>query len=231
MAAAAGPGGAAAPKPDFANQLIMLFAFMLALFVLFDNDLRQGLGKIVGVGLAPLVGFSGELPILTLVFTGLIMTIFNVTVRHFFVDWIQAARSQRIQTAFNKELREARTGNNTYKLKKLTELQPQMMSQSLKASQTQMKLMPVTMIVVIPIFAWLANFVYLDLGSTTFSVPWEFNASMENSNVLPNWVLLYSLVTLPFGQVLQRVLKTISFRRKLRELESKGPAAAEGGSA
>ncbi len=231
MAPAAGPGGAAAPKPDFANQLIMLFAFMLALFVLFDNDLRQGLGKIVGIGLAPLVGFGGELPILTLVFTGLIMTIFNVTVRHFFVDWIQAARSQRIQSAFNKELREARTGNNTYKLKKLTELQPQMMSQSLKASQTQMKLMPVTMIVVIPIFAWLANFVYLDLGSTTFSVPWEFNASMENSNVLPNWVLLYSLVTLPFGQVLQRALKTISFRKKLRELEEKGPAAAEGGDA
>lgn len=229
--AAAGAGGPGQPKPDFANQLVMLFAFMLALFVLFDNDLRQGLGKIVGVPLTPLVGFGGDLPIITLVLAGLIMTIFNVVVRHFFVDWIEAARAQRIQSAFNKELREARTSNNTYKLKKLTELQPDMMAKSLKASQTQMKLMPITMIVVIPIFAWLANFVYLDLSSTTFSVPWELNASMENSNVLPNWVLLYSLVTLPFGQVLQRALKTFSFSRKLKELEEGGSAAAEGGEA
>ena len=89
--------------------------------------------------------------------------------------------------------------------------------------QSQFKLMPVTMIVIIPIFAWLANFVYLDLSSTIFSVPWEFNADMENQSVLPNWILLYSLVTLPFGQVLQRVLKLFSFRRKLRELEYKQP--------
>ncbi len=82
--------------------------------------------------------------------------------------------------------------------------------------------MPVTMIVIIPIFAWLANFVYMDLGSTMFSVPWEFNANMRNSNVLPNWVLLYSLVTLPFGQVLQRVLKVFSFRKRLKNLETGG---------
>ncbi|UCE81396.1 MAG: hypothetical protein JSV94_02990, partial [Methanobacteriota archaeon] len=82
---------------------------------------------------------------------------------------------------------------------------------------------PVTMIVIIPIFAWLANFVYLDISSVIFSVPWEFNASMKNSNILPNWVLLYSLVTLPFGQILQRVLKFFSFSRKLRELEDEQP--------
>jgi uncharacterized membrane protein (DUF106 family) len=148
------------------------------------------------------------------------MSFFSITVRHLFSDWIEQARNARITSAFQKELREARTSNNTYKLKKLTELQPQIMAQSLKASQTQLKLMPVTMLVIIPIFAWLANFVYLDLQSTTFSVPWAFNADMKHSNVLPNWILLYSLLTLPFGQVLTRVLKHFSFGRRLRELES-----------
>jgi len=76
------------------------------------------------------------------------------------------------------------------------------------------------MLVIIPIFAWLANFVYIDLQSTAFSVPWSFNADMKHSNVLPNWILLYSLLTLPFGQVLTRVLKYFSFGRRLRELES-----------
>jgi uncharacterized membrane protein (DUF106 family) len=236
MAAPAGSagtraGGGAPPyKPDIGNQLIMLMAFMFAIFVMFDNNLRQGLGRIVGVPLMPLVGFDGNLPVLTLMFTGLLMTFFSVTVRHFFVDWVDQARNQRVSSAFSKELREARSSNNTYKLKKLTELQPQIMAQSLKASQTQFKLMPVTMIVIIPIFAWLANFVYMDVGSTMFSAPWEFNANMRNSNVLPNWVLLYSLVTLPFGQVLQRLLKVFSFRKRLNNLEAGGAAGPQGGS-
>jgi uncharacterized membrane protein (DUF106 family) len=231
--ASRGTGGAGpkAPKPDIANQMIMLVAFMAAIFVLFDNNLRKSLGEIVGIGLKPLVGFGGELPLLTLVLTGTLMTFFSVTVRHFFVNWIEQARNQRISSAFSKEMREARSSNNTYKLKKLTEIQPQIMSQSLKSSQTQFKLMPVTMIVIIPIFAWLANFVYIDLAATSFSVPWELNADMKLSNLLPNWVLLYSLVTIPFGQVLQRFLKFYSFRKLLRKAESEqfAPKASEGG--
>ena len=219
----AGPGGARPPRPDVGNQLIVMMAFIFALFIMFDNNLRLGLGKIIGFGLWPLVGFGGHEPVLTLLFTGLLMSFFSIIIRHLFVDWVGQARNQRIASAFQKELREARISNNTYKLKKLTELQPQIMAQSLKASQTQLKLMPVTMLVVIPIFAWLANFIYIDvssIASTSFSVPWAFDASLKSSSILPNWVLLYSLVTLPFGQVLTRVLKYFSFKRKLVQLES-----------
>ena len=209
------------PRPDFGGQLILLMALMFAMFILFDQGIRRSLGDIVGVALTPLVGFGGHIPLLTLLCTGLISSVFTITIRQLFTDWIGQARNARIASAFQKELREARTSNNTYKLKKLTELQPQIMSQQLKASQTQLKLMPMTMIVIVPTFAWLANFVYFDLDSTIFSVPWEFNASMESSNVLPNWILLYSLLTLPFGQVLTRTLKYISFRKMLRRLDER----------
>jgi len=214
-----GGAGGRPPRPDFGSQLILLLALMFSMLVLFDQSLRQSLGKAVGVALAPLVGFGGHLPLVTLFFTGLITSIFTITLRQLFTDWVGQARNARIASAFNKELREARLSNNTYKLKKLTELQPQIMSQQLKASQTQLKLMPMTMIVIVPTFAWLANFIYLDLDSTVFSVPWEFNASMKSSNVLPNWILLYSLLTLPFGQVLTRTLKYISFGKRLKNLE------------
>lgn len=227
MASMSGPGAGRPPKPDLGNQMVVMLAFITAMFVMFDNDLRQGLGNLVGIPLAPVVGFGGNQPILTLLFTGLLMSFFSISVRHLFVNWVDQARTQRITSAFQKELRGARTSNNTYKLKKLTELQPQIMAQSMKASQTQLKLMPVTMLVVIPIFAWLANFIYLDLSSTTFSVPWAFSADMKHSNVLPNWVLLYSLLTLPFGQVLTRVLKYFTFSRRLRELERGGTDGAE----
>ena len=223
------------PKPDFGGQLVLLMAMMFAMFILFDQGIRRSLGEIVGVGLTPLVGFGGHLPILTLLCTGLITSVFTISVRQLFTDWIGQARNARIGSAFQKEFREARTSNNTYKMKKLQELQPQIMSQQLKASQTQLKLMPVTMIVIVPTFAWLANFVYLDLDSTIFSVPWQFNASMEGSNILPNWILLYSLLTLPFGQVLTRALKYISFSRRLKKFDekaaSKGAEEDEEGSA
>lgn len=219
MASTGGRPAGMPPKPDFGGQLVLLMALMFAMFILFDQGIRRSLGEIVGVGLTPVVGFGGHLPILTLLCTGLITSVFSITIRQLFTDWIGQARNARMASAFQKELREARTSNNTYKLKKLTELQPQVMSQQLKASQTQLKLMPMTMIIIVPTFAWLANFVYLDLDSTVFSVPWEFNASMESTNVLPNWILLYSLLTLPFGQVLTRTLKYISFRKKLRKLD------------
>ena len=228
MASSGGSPKGMPARPDFGGQMILLMALMFAMFILFDPGIRRSLGEIVGVGLAPLVGFGGHLPILTLLFTGLITSIFTITVRQLFTDWVGQARNARIASAFQKELREARTSNNTYKLKKLTEIQPQMMSQQLKASQTQFKLMPITMIVIVPTFAWLANFVYFDLDSTIFSVPWELNASMKASNVLPNWILLYSLLTLPFGQVLTRTLKYISFTRRLRKYdESKASGSAE----
>ncbi len=215
----------AKPPANISGQMLLLFALMISMLVLFDQDLRRSLGEIVGIGLAPIVGFGGERPILTLLLTGLVMSFFSIMVRHFYMDWIEQARNARIMSAFQKELREARTSNNTFKLKKLTEIQPQMMSQSLKTTQTQFKLMPFTMIVVVPIFAWLANFVYIDVASTTFSVPWEFNADMNGTNVLPNWILLYSLLTLPFGQVLTRVLKYYTFGKRLRDLEQEGEGA------
>jgi len=224
---AGGAGGSRPPRPDIGSQMILLLSFMLALFIMFDQNLRKGLGDIVGYGLTPIVGFDGNQPILTLMFTGLLMSFFSIVVRHVFIDWVDQARNQRITSAFQKELRDARKDNNTYKLKKLTEMQPEIMSKSLKASQSQLKLMPVTMLVIIPIFAWLANFVYIDLGSTSLSVPWEYNASLKGTNVLPNWVLLYSLLTLPFGQALTRLLKYFSFTRRLNHLDKE---EQEGGS-
>jgi len=222
MGSASGAVGAKPPKPDIANQMILMLVFVVAIFIMFDQNLRQSLGAAVGVVLEPIVGFHGQNAVLTLFFTGLLMGLFSIVVRHFFVDWIEQARIARITSAFQKELREARLTNNTYKLKKLTELQPQIMSQSLKTSQTQMKLMPVTMLVIIPVFAWLANFVYIDLPSTMLSVPWAFDVNMQDSSVLPNWVLLYSLLTLPFTQVLQKSLKFFSFRKRLEKLETGG---------
>jgi uncharacterized membrane protein (DUF106 family) len=202
-------------------RLATIFIFVLAIFILFDPTLRDGLGIIIGYGLEPAVGFGGSFPVITLFLTGMIMTGLTIIIRHFFVDYVEQIRSQKIVAAFNKELRQARTENNTFKIKKLTEQQGKILQKSMNVSTSQLKLLPITMIIVIPIFAWLSVFMS-HVVSTTFSVPWSFNNDLNGIYVLPSWILLYSLVSLPFGQVLMRTLRYFSFKKRLDQLKAEG---------
>jgi len=201
--------------------MLLIFVFIMAIFVMFDNNLRTALGKIVGYGLEPIWGFDGSFPVVSLFITGAFMTTLSIVVRHFFTDYVKQARSQKIMSAFNKEMQAARKENNTYKLKKMLELQPKMMEESMKQTTSQMKLMPVTMLIIIPIFAWLAVFVG-HLDSAVITVPWSNSADLNHAYVLPAWVLLYSLISVPFGQLLSRGLRYYSFKKRLNELKAEG---------
>lgn len=215
---------AEAPKQDAkatTSRMLLIFVFVMAIFVMFDQDLRSGLGQVVGMGLEPLWGFDGSFPVVSLFITGAFMTSLSIVVRHFFTDYVKQVKSQKIMSAFNKEMQSARKENNTYKLKKMMELQPKMMEESMKQTTTQMKLMPVTMLIIIPIFAWLAVFVG-DLESAMITVPWSDNANLNASYLLPAWVLLYSLISVPFGQLLSRGLRYYSFKKRLSALQAEG---------
>jgi uncharacterized membrane protein (DUF106 family) len=215
---------AEAPKQDAkatTSRMLLIFVFVMAIFVMFDQDLRSGLGQVVGMGLEPLWGFGGSFPVVSLFITGAFMTSLSIVVRHFFTDYVKQVKSQKIMSAFNKEMQGARKENNTYKLKKMMELQPKMMEESMKQTTTQMKLMPVTMLIIIPIFAWLAVFVG-DLESAMITVPWSDNANLNASYLLPAWVLLYSLISVPFGQLLSRGLRYYSFKKRLSAMQAEG---------
>lgn len=211
----------AAPDPKKQmSTFLTIFVFVLALFVMFDQSLRTWLGDVLGVVLNPLIGFNGTMPVVTLFLAGIIMSGLTVVVRHFFTDYVDQAENQKIVGAFNKELRNARVENNKYKMKKLTEQQQKIMKKSMDMSTTQMKLMPLTMLIVIPIFAWVAVFIG-GLGSAAVvNVPWAMNVDLNGSSLLPNWVLLYSLISIPFSQVLMRALRYFEFRKRLREIEA-----------
>ncbi len=213
------------PAPDPKKQMsqfITIFIFVFAMFVLFDQSLRTFLGTAVGYVLEPLVGLNGTMPVVTLFLTGIIMTALSVVLRHFFTDYVGQAESQKIVSAFNKELQKARVENNKYKIKKLTEEQPKILKKSMDMSTSQMKLMPVTMLAIIPIFAWLSVWIGgLDPATAVVNVPWASNVSLVASNLLPNWVLLYSLISIPFGQILSRTLRYFEFRKRLKQVEAK----------
>ena len=88
----------------------MIFFFLLALWSMFDSEMRLALGALVGLFMEPIIGFHGKYPLITLFLASIIMAAFSTTVTMWHTDLVEQARVQKIMSAFNKELRETDTG-------------------------------------------------------------------------------------------------------------------------
>lgn len=219
-------------NPGF--QFLTIFMMIMVLFIMLNPELRIGLGEALGTILNPAVGFDGKYPVITLLLAGLLMTVITTLLRHKFTKWIDMAKSQHKMKHFQKEFKEARLSGNQLKINRLTDIQKGLMKEQMQTSNTQMRLMPITMIVVIPIFAWIGwSFIENTVSNMTFSVPWAFNVSLLGRGpvfgVMPLWIFIYSLVSIPFGQVFQKTLKYFDFKKRLEVLEW-SDNGAEGGS-
>ena len=208
-------GEAPPPMPNMMPMLLSMM-FMLFLYMLDGND--HIIGGFLNYGLK-IFSFDGEYPVLTLIIVGLLMATITTVVRSFFIDMIQQARTQHIMSAFNKELRQARIENNSYKLKKLMEMQQTMMAKNMESSAAMMKTMPYTMIVVIPIFLWVRYFVAVTLVDPWISVPWADISLQGSLWFMPMWIVIYSMISIPFGQVLNRLIRGYKFKKKLDEMD------------
>jgi len=212
----------AKPPASASSTMLIMLSFMLVLLLMFDKSTRDAVSVLINLILYPLIGFGGKYPVFTLMIAGLLMTGLTTLIRNHTTDWVKMAENQKKMSAFNSELRAARMAGNTKKLEKLMKMQPEVMKANMESSGSQMKVMPVTMLIAIPIFFWLSYFVYTEASSLIYSVPWAYNAHLNSSHVLPDWILLYSLLSLPFGQILQRGLKYLDFRKELAEMEGDG---------
>lgn len=217
----------------------ILISFGLVLLILFNPALSARLGQIIGYAFEPVIGFEGRNPLLTVLLASVILVVATTAIRHFLVDWTKMARVQEGMRAFQREFSDARKTNNTYKLKKLTDAQPEVMSMQAELSGDQMKPMAFTMLLVIPIFAWLGHFMGALPGAPTdggcgipIAVPWDPSWELVGPTdcgggwwFLPHWILLYSLFGIPFGQVAQRLLKLWEYRHV--DLDQDGKPAGE----
>lgn len=187
------------------------------------------------------IAFDGHYPVLTLIIAGVIMITISTIVRSLMSDPIEMAKNQQIQSDFNKEFRQARMENNLFKMKKLQELQPQMMAKSMEASTQQMKVMPVTMVFLLPMYAWVWYFInpadlgggdYFGEGTATFletglsyaavQIPWAADVFDLNTMLVgffPAWIIIYTMVSMPIGQIENRLLRFYFLKKHLRELD------------
>jgi uncharacterized membrane protein (DUF106 family) len=207
-------------QPSFSSSPMMpLMIMVLMMILLADQNLRNGIGQAMNAALFPVFGFDYNIPTVTLLCAGILTVTFSTIVRHFTSDWMELARIQKIQSVFNKERTEAMKANNQAKMKKLQEQQSDIMKLNLQISSNQMKVMPITAVFAIPVFMWLSVFIN-ELNIKTISVPWASQVSLTRGDVcfFPNWIIIYFMFSLIFGQLLQRTLKLYSFREKIAQL-------------
>ncbi len=209
---------------------MMLVLVIMMVVMMFRAQIGQALDVVFKH-----IAFDGQYPVLTLIIAGLIMITVSTIVRSLMSDPIKMARNQQIQSDFNKEFRQARIENNLFKMKKLQEMQPQIMAMSMEASTQQMKTMPVTMIFLLPVYAWVWYFlladptmgngvdpVYFSLENPPLAdIPWSMGYDLNTYllGFFPSWIVIYTMVSMPIGQIENRLIRYIFLRRHLRQLD------------
>ena len=195
-------------RPPAIGGTFLTMALML--WIIINPELRDLMGEAAGSVLEPRISFDYQYPVLTFLFAGIFMISLTTLIRHFIVDWEKMAEIQTKMGAYNKEMGDARRNGNEAKMKKLFAMQPQIMMLQSEMMANQMKPMAFTMLIAIPIIMWLRIFVKgMDLQ--IMSLPWEPNYSLDDDLwILPHWILVYSGLSLPFGQVIMRLLKIFS---------------------
>ncbi|MBE6520521.1 MAG: DUF106 domain-containing protein [Candidatus Methanomethylophilaceae archaeon] len=200
----------------------MMLAMVIMLVV---TSFRDPIGEALDV-VFKYIAFKDS-PVLTLILAGIIMITISTVARSLLTDFVGMARNQQIQSDFNAEFRQARMENNLFKMKKLQEQQPRIMALSMEASTQQMKVMPITMLFVIPVYAWVYYFLktgdtaaYFPGQTVIVNMPW---GSLDVNSLLmgffPSWIILYTLVSLPIGQIENRLIRLVLLRKRLRQLD------------
>ena len=217
-----------APPMSSKTMIGMMLVLVIMMVVM---SFRQYIGQALDV-VFKYIAFDGQYPVLTLIIAGLVMITISTIVRSLMSDPIEMARNQQIQSDFNKEFRQARMENNLFKMKKLQEMQPQIMAMSMQASTQQMKVMPVTMIFLLPMYAWVWYFInpadgaipggdYFAAGEALAHLPWSASFDLNTMLVgfFPAWIIIYTMVSMPIGQIENRLLRYYFLRKHLRQLD------------
>jgi Predicted membrane protein len=203
------------------GTMIGMVATLIIMMVVFQ--FRRPIGEALNV-VFQVIDFDGQWPVLTLIIAGLIMITLSTVVRSLMTDFVKQAKSQHIQSSFQKEMRQARLENNLYKLKKLQEQQPQMMAKSMEQSTQMMKVMPLTMMCFFPVYAWVFYFLEVTIlgdlgGEIMINIPWGPVNIMDSLIVIPVWIVIYTMISLPIGQLEGRIVRYFLLKKRLKELD------------
>jgi uncharacterized membrane protein (DUF106 family) len=202
---------------------IYVMVAMFVALIIFDPALSEAVIIPIGWLMEPIT-FDDQFPLLTIILSGVILVVITSIIRHKLTDWFEMAKIQKLQSAFNKELRDATLSGNTIKTKKLKEMQPEIMAHNTKLMFGNFKVMIFTMLIAILIWRWL--FFYLeDMAISTISLPWEYHWPMNDpvpfcySDFFRNWIAVYFVISIPVGQMFVSMFKVMEFSKDIKGAE------------
>jgi uncharacterized membrane protein (DUF106 family) len=206
------------------SMFIMMFMMLFMLIIAMDPTLRTGIGTIAGFGLNPVLGFNGAFPVWTIVLAAFLVSLISSLVRQFVVDWETVARFQKKNAYIAKLSSAAFKKRDMEKVARIGKLRQEMMGDSMAVQSSQMKPTAITGILFFAILMWMWLFM-ASVPHPFMSIPWAdgFMTGLNASHVFPDWMLLYSLLSIVLGQIIGRALKLVFFARALKKL-----AASEG---
>jgi uncharacterized membrane protein (DUF106 family) len=188
------------------SMFLYLMLFMVILLFVMPT-FGPILGVYFGYALAPIIGFGGKYPLLTLFFAGLIVVVLSSLLTNFFTDWKKMGEVQETAKAFQKEMANASKTRDMNRIAKLRKMQPQIMKKQTDASSGSMKSMLFLVIFIFPIFMWLRGFL-ANANYYYFTTPWSNEVSLFSSPFLwQAWLWLYLIFTMIFGQLIRQGLK------------------------
>ena len=204
------------PAPAMPKGMIFSMFFMLA-YLMIVMAFREPVGQALDVFFGA-VAFQDN-PALTLIIAGVIMIALSTVVRCFVTDIVGPAMSQYKSKKFNAAYRQARLENNLNKLKKYEAMRSKMMLATQKQSSDMMMMMPASMVVIFPVYAWVWYFVE-HLSMTVISMPWGTLDLNSTIIFFPAWIIVYSLMSLPLGQVLMKIILYFKIDKRKKMLDA-----------
>lgn len=196
------------------GQMLVLMILLFAMIFIFgDANIRNTVALSLNSVFAPLIGFNGANPFLTIVLAGVFVVFLSSLFTHVFTNWKAMGQAQEASKAFNKEITKARKEGNQNRLQKLMKMQPQIMRMTTQSSGGMMKSMFFLFIFIAPIFIWLTYFLGSIVYYSYFTVPWGNGVSLfgKASSIMSNWFLLYMIFSFLAGQLIRQGLKWISW--------------------
>lgn len=192
--------------------LLMLLLFVM-IFIFGDANIRNLVALSLNSVFAPLIGFGGSNPLLTIVLAGIIVVFLSSFFTHIFTNWKAMGQAQEASKAFNKEISKARKEGNQNRLQKLMKMQPKIMQMTTQSSGGMMKSMFFLFIFIAPIFIWLTYFLGSLVHYSYFTVPWGDGVSLfgRESYLMSNWFLIYMIFSYLAGQLIRQGFKWISW--------------------
>ena len=193
------------------SMFLYMMLFLLIMFIFISTGIGYILGEYFGLALEPVIGFNGNYPVITLFFAGLIVVFLSSFFTNLFTDWKKMGESQEITKAFQSEMTKARKEGNQNRVKKLMQMQPEIMRRQTESSSGMMKPMMFLIIFIWPIFIWLRSFL-ADLQYNYFTVPWADGVSFFSKPFLmQSWLWLYLIFSMIVGQMIRQGMKYISW--------------------